>query len=320
MASQHKPPVRAILIIAIVVSVATALAIYFYRSRQPQEIVLSGTVEAHSATVGSLVGGRVHRVLVQEGDAVVAGQPLVTLETENTERLMREQQAQIRVAGAQLQNALSGSRPEEIARAEAVYENADRERQRMGRLLAEGIVSREAFDRAATQARTTSKELQLLRKGSRVEEIAAARAQLDREQQRLAVLDEQKSEAVIAAPAPGNIQSVSVRPGDLVGPNQGVAEIIEPGRLWVRVFVPETLLGVVKAGAQVYVTVDSFPGRRFSGRIAQINTQGEYTPRNIQTRSQRADQVFGVKVFIDPTPVIKPGMAAEVDLGVKGRA
>jgi HlyD family secretion protein len=73
-------------------------------------------------------------------------------------------------------------------------------------------------------------------------------------------------------------------------------------------------VGLVTLGMPAAVTVDSHPGRRFAGRVTQIDTRGEYTPRNVQTRAQRADQVFGFKVTLDPDPVLKPGMAADIDL------
>ena len=60
--------------------------------------------------------------------------------------------------------------------------------------------------------------------------------------------------------------------------------------------------------------VDTFPDREFPGHIVEIRTQAEYTPRNVQTLDQRMDQVFGVKVAIEPVPELKPGMAATVRL------
>ena len=68
----------------------------------------------------------------------------------------------------------------------------------------------------------------------------------------------------------------------------------------------------------VKVSVDMVPKKWLPAHVASINPQGEYTPRNIQTPSQRAEQVYGVKVFVDPSPALKAGMAAQVDLGVKG--
>jgi multidrug resistance efflux pump len=113
---------------------------------------------------------------------------------------------------------------------------------------------------------------------------------------------------------------MGLRPGDLVSPNQSVAEILESDQLWVRVYVPETELGLVHVDMPVRVRVDTFPNLWFHGRVAAISSQGEYTPRNVQTRAQRAEQVFGVKVLADRDPKLKAGMAADVDFGVKGRA
>jgi HlyD family secretion protein len=88
--------------------------------------------------------------------------------------------------------------------------------------------------------------------------------------------------------------------------------MLEPSQLWVRVYVPEPQLGRVRVGQSAALTVDTFPGREFPGRVVEIRTQAEYTPRNVQTLDQRMDQVFGAKVAIDPTPDLKPGMAAVV--------
>ena len=112
------------------------------------------------------------------------------------------------------------------------------------------------------------------------------------------------------APVAGRIEAFDLRPGDLVAPNQPVATLLEPNELWVRVYVPETRLGEVAVGQRVQIRVDSFPGRDFPGRVVEIRHRAEYLPRNVQTLEQRADQVFGVKLAIDPAPELKPGMAA----------
>jgi HlyD family secretion protein len=76
----------------------------------------------------------------------------------------------------------------------------------------------------------------------------------------------------------------------------------------------------VHSGMPVKVRVDTYPEQAFHGRVSTVASEGEYTPRNVQTRAQRAEQVYGVKVLVDPDPRLKAGMAAEVDLGVKGNA
>ena len=312
--------VKKIVIVLVVLAAATAALLYVRKQRQPKPLVLSGTVEARTVEVGSLVGGRVVRVHVDEGSTVVPGQVLVTLETEPLDRQIAEQQAAIATARAELAKAVAGPRDEEIRSAAAVAENEARNARHYASLFRAGIVSKQMANDAATKAKTAAEELRMLREGTRREDIEAARAQVEQQERRLATLQEQLDEAVVRSTVAGTVQSFDLRPGDLVAPNQRVAEILEPRELWVRVYVPETLLALVKPNMPVKVRVDTFPNKWYPARIATISTEGEYTPRNVQTRAQRAEQVFGVKVVIDPSPELKPGMAAEVDLGVKGRA
>jgi multidrug resistance efflux pump len=263
------------------------------------------------------VGGRVTKVHVDEGDPVRAGQEVVTLETDTLDRQIAEQQAAIAAARADVAKALAGPRAEEIRQAAAIAENDAREERRQAALFRAGIVARDLYEDAATKAKTSSEQLRLLRAGTRPEDVSAARARLAQQEARLSSLQKQRAETVVRSPVGGVIQSIALRPGDLVAPNQPVAEILESTQQWVRIYVPETLLGHVRVGMPVRLRVDTFPGLRFPGRIASVASKGEYTPRNVQTRAQRAEQVFGVKVLVDPDPRLKAGMAAEVDLGVK---
>ena len=309
------------IVVALLVLAAAAAALWFWRKqKEPKPLVLAGTVEARSVNVGSLVGGRVVRVHVDEGHTVVPGQVLVTLETETLDRQLAEQQAAIAAARAALTNIAAGARDEEIRRAEAIAENDARNARHQASLFRQGVVAKQLADDAATKAKTSAEELRLLREGTRPEEIEAARAQVAQQERRLATLQKQRDETVVRSTVAGTVQSFGLRPGDIVAPNQTVAEILEPRELWVRVYVPETLLGLVRTNMPVKVRVDTFPQVWFNGRVASIASEGEYTPRNVQTRAQRAEQVFGVKVVLDSDPRLKPGMAAEVDLGVKGNA
>jgi len=312
--------VKKILPILLVILAATAGAIYMIRARQPRELVLSGSLEARTVNIGSLVGGRISRVMVDEGTAVVTGQLLATIETETIDRQVDEQKAAIETARAQLTKGLAGSRPEEIAKAAAIAQNDDRDRRRMATLYREGIVSRELFEDAQTKARASAEDLRIVREGTRREDIATQRAQVEQQQRHLDSLLKQRAETEVKSSVTGVVQSFGLRPGDLVAPNQTIAEILEADQLWVRVYLPETLLGLVKVGQPVNVSVDTFPGQPFPARISTISSEGEYTPRNVQTRAQRAEQVFGVKVVLDRNQKLKAGMAAEVDLGVKGKA
>ncbi len=283
-------------------------------TRRAKPLVLSGTIEARDADVGSLVGGRVAAVRVDEGSSVRKDQPLVEFESNFLDEQIRSQQGRLDAARADLEKALRGPRQEDIARAKADAQNTEAERRRQEALLKDGVVGQQTYDAAATAARIALETLEEKQRGNRPEDIASARAAVVREQGQLDYLERQRQDLVVRAPADGVIQTIDLRPGDLVAAGQPVTTILEPDQIWVRVYVPETRLGLVHLGQRAFIRVDTFPKREYTGKVVEIRPKGEYTPRNVQTLDQRMDQVFGVKVAIDPSPDLKPGMAATVRL------
>lgn len=303
------------IVVPIVLILLAAAGLWAFKLRQRDDgLRLSGSIEARDVQVGSLVGGRVTAVHVDEGSSVSPGQPIVTLESDLLDLQVREQESRVEQARARLALALEGPRTEQVARARVDYENVEKERRRLEALMKEGIVPRQTYDDAAAAARTKLEALRELERGSRPQEIEAARAALAEAERHLDYLRRQRQETVVKAPAAGLIQSFDLRPGDLVAPNAPVATLLEPDQLWVRVFVPETKLGLVRVGQRADLTVDSFPRRTFPGKVVEISPRAQYTPRNVQTLDQRSEQVFGVKVEVDPAPELKPGMAAIVRL------
>jgi multidrug resistance efflux pump len=296
----------------VLLALAGAAGWWIWKDRAPKDLVLSGTIEARDAQVGSLVGGRVQAVHVDEGASVKKGDLIVTLEPDLVDRQIREQQARVENARANLTKAINGPRREETERARADAQNAERERQRQEALFREGLASQQQRDNAATTATTARQSYEELARGNRPEDIASARAAVLEQEGQLDYLRRQREELVVRAPADGVVQTIDLRPGDLVAANQGIVTILEPSEIWVRVYVPEPQLGLVRLNERVPVSVDTFPGRAFPGKVVEIRQQSEYTPRNVQTLEQRGDQVFGVKVAIDPAAELKPGMAATV--------
>ncbi len=304
---------RGVLVPAAVALVAAGTAAWFFwKGRPAGDLVLSGTIEARDVDVGSLVGGRVETVHVDEGASVRAGQPIVTLEPDLLDRQIREQEARVGNARAALAKALNGPRREETERARVEWRNAEKERVRQEALLREGLAPQQQYDNAAAAARVAKQSYDELARGNRPEDIASARAGLAEQEGQLGYLQRQREELVVRAPADGIVATMDMRPGDLVAANQPVATLLEPGEIWVRVYVPEPQLGLVRVREPVSISVDTFPHRTFPGTVVEIRQRAEYTPRNVQTLEQRGDQVFGVKVAIGAAPELKPGMAALV--------
>ncbi len=368
--------------ILILIAIAAAAGIGAYRAaanRTNPPLVFSGTVETREIQVGSKVGGRVGRVLAEEGRMAKAGETLVTFEVEELAAQKRQVEAEIAQAKALLDKMTNGYRPQEVTQAEdaeknqaAVLEalrngprpqelaqaqadldaakadlaNLELNYQRTKKLFDNGDVARQVFDDSqlrmeAARARVASlrQRLALLEAGTRAEDIRAAEARhaqakanaemmrsgmrkedirdaearLKQAQARLDLLDVQLAEGEVKSPTDARIEVVTVRPGDLVQAGKPVARLLELDQVWVRVYIPEPEMGRVKVGQKVSVTVDSFPNRTFEGTVEQVSAQAEFTPRNVQSRSERDHQVFGVKIRVDNRDgIFKAGMAAEV--------
>lgn len=199
------------------------------------------------------------------------------------------------------------------ARRDSTAEKAESARQYLA-MLEEGTRA-EDLKAAEERYRQARAEADMLRRGYRKEDIAAARQVLLQAQGALQEIDVRLREAEIDSPTGALVQTVSVRPGDLVPANRIVMTLLEASQLWVKVYVPETELGHVTVGQKAVVHVDSFSDRSFTGSVEQISSQAEFLPRNVQARSDREHQVFGVKVRVDnPEAVLKSGMTAMVQL------
>ena len=156
-------------------------------------------------------------------------------------------------------------------------------------------------ERAASVARAQEKSVEAAKM-----RVVQARAQL-------ADIDAQLAEMQVKVPTDSVLEVLSVKVGDVLAPNREVATLLLPQNLWVRVFVPEPWLGLIKVGEQVRVRVDSFPGQDFDGTVEQVNRQAEFTPRNVQTVEDRIKQVFGVKIRLaNKEDKLRAGMSADV--------
>jgi multidrug resistance efflux pump len=177
-----------------------------------------------------------------------------------------------------------------------------------------GAREEEKRQAAADFARAWS-NFDLLAAGNRYEDITAADGRAAEAQGRLDELEANYAERFVKAPGKVRVEVVAVRKGDIVAPNQPVLRVLSTADRWVKIYVPETLLGRVRVGQQVELTVDSNPDKRFQGKVIQVAAISEFTPRNVQSVEERKHQVFGVKVEVeDSQGVFKSGMAAEVIL------
>ncbi|MGQ9766604.1 MAG: HlyD family secretion protein [Anaerolineae bacterium] len=156
-------------------------------------------------------------------------------------------------------------------------------------------------------------EVAVLEAGATPEQIAAAEAVVAQAQAAVATLAARKAQARIVAPQAGTVTAVVLRQGEVAAPAAAIARVADLSAVTLTVYVPEPRLGEVTLGQSVAIAVDSFPGRTFPGTVTYIAGRAEFTPKNIQTREERATTVFAVKISAaNPDAVLKPGMPADV--------
>src|SRR5216117_13670 len=252
---------------------------------------VSGTIEVDEAHVGPRAGGRVEKILAWEGDRLHEGQVIVQLDAS-------ELRARRDLAAAQIDTAVHDADAQE-AQLQFLRDEARRQQD----LLKRRVVSSSDAERADSSAKTQEKN------------VAAGKMRVAQARAQLADTEAQLKEMQVIAPADSILEVLSVKVGDILVPpfNQEVATLLLPQHLWVRVYVPEPWLGLIKIGDHVRVRVDSFPGKDFPGEIEQINRQAEFTPRNIQTVEDWIKQVFGVKIRLpNNDDRLRAGMSADV--------
>jgi HlyD family secretion protein len=225
---------------------------------------------------------------------------------------VREQEARVAQAKAALDRTVTGPRRESIERARIEWDRTERERRRQESLRDQHLTSDEAYEAAAALSESARQTYEELKAGSRSEDEREAIAVMAAAEERLSYLQRQRDELVVRSPADGVVQTLDLRPGDIVSANQPVATLLCRGDLWVHVYVPETRLGAFRVGQLAKLSIDTYPERLFDARVISIRDRAEYTPRNVQTAEQREDHVFAVKLAVESTPELKPGMTATV--------
>jgi len=296
-------------------------------------LVANGTIEATEVEVSSKLPGRIAQLLVREGDAVQANQIIARLDMAEIEAEVAQHRAALARTEAQLKELLAGSRVEEIEEAHANLRQAEDNLKlakddwdRFDNLFKEGAISAQERDRAknkvevaVSQVKAARERYQMIRIGPRPEVIEAARHERDRAKAALGAAQVRLRDGTILAPLAGIVLTKRAEQGEIINPGFPIVVLIDPDDLWLRVYIPESEIGLVKIGQKGTITVDSFPNRRFEGKVIEISSKAEFTPRTVQTKKERVNLVFGVKISLDNRErLLKPGMPADAQIIVGG--
>ena len=289
-------------------------------------IQATGTIEGTDVDLGAKNSGTIQILTVDEGDTVKQGQVVAVL-SRNDLVAQRDQDAlAVTTAQAQLDDLVSGARAQEIAEgqasvniAQANYNKAVDDLARNQQLYQSGAISKEVLDQYQTavevdkgQLDSAQAALSLLQAGNRPNAIAAARDEVKQSQAVLQSAQAVLNDLNVVSPINGTVLTKNYEQGEFVQMGAPIVTVVNLDDLWIRVYIPTDQLPGIKVGQQAHFTVSGMP-QVFTGTVEEINSQGEFTLKTIQTEEERANVVFGVKIRIDNQGgVLKPGMPADV--------
>lgn len=289
-------------------------------------IFISGNIEATEVDLAFRIAGQIIRFPVEEGDRIKAGQVIAELDTDTLLALKGAAQAEIAALHAVLDQLEEGTRKEEIEVARAVLKaaesrlaNARAEFDRYEPLFRGGAISKSVFDAkdmalkvAVAEVNRAAERLRELETGPRVQQIRAAKARLERATWELKKIQLDLEHSVLTTPIDGVVLTKSNEKGEVVLPGATVATVAGIDTVWLKGYVAENRLGLVKLGQPAEVTTDTFPGKAYRGEVTFVSSRAEFTPKNVQTLAERIKQVYRVKVTIpNPAQELKIGMPAE---------
>lgn len=320
--------------VIIVLAAAIGAGVYLYprltkKSGPTNEIVLSGNIEAHESLVGFKVAGRITELPIEEGQAVEAGALLAKLENSDYLQRVRVDEANVQVRQSDLALKLAGTRQQEINAAEQNVLNAqaDLEQKKVDFARADSLYKEDALsaqdrDLAETALKRADATLQAAKQkhdeaveGSRKEDIAIARANLNAANANLGMSRVNLGYTILRAPTSGIITVRQAELGEIVVPGTPVVTLADLDHIWLRAYIAETDLGRIHYGQDAVITTDTYPGKQYHGRISFIASDAEFTPKSVQTYKERVTLVYRIKIDIDnPNHELKPGMPADAHI------
>lgn len=323
------------LIPVIVILAAVAGGWYWWSQRSSAEdgdLTLYGNVDIRQVALAFEGTGRISELQLEEGDQVEKGQVVGLLDTRSLQLQADAQQATVEAQRQALLKLQNGSRPEEIAQAQAQLDSAEatdelaqQDLARIAQLRSSrsGAASQQSLEQAQAQAAATTAAvaqaraaLDLIEAGSRAEDIAGAEAQLRAAEAQLELLRHQIKQGELIAPDHAVVRSRLREPGDMVSASTPVFSLALTQPKWVRVYVSKSDLGRISPGMQAEVLADSHPDQPVAGKVGYISSVAEFTPKSVQTEELRTSLVYEVHVIVaDQADVLRLGQPVTVRLG-----
>ncbi len=271
-----KKKVKLIIALVVIFAAGALSGVYIYEKNKNKDraIKVSGNIEGDDVRLSFRVSGQITELLTDEGEVIKKGQVVARL---NTDELSKVRDNALAVLKASEYN---------FSLAKIDYERAQT-------LFEAGAISAQKRDEAKTKN-------------------DALLAQVDENRASLELATTRLGFTELIAPLDGYVLVKSALAGEVMQPGGPVFTVLDLDNIWVTAYINEKDLGKVKLNQPADIVTDTYPGKKYKGRVSFISSQAEFTPKTIQTTEERVKLVYRIKVKVDNSSLeLKPGMPAD---------
>lgn len=281
----------AALIVAIMAVIAGAYWWKQHQSQLPAGITFSnGRIEADEIDIDTKFAGRIAELLADEGDMVKAGQVVARMDTRDLQQSLEKASAQVRQAQRALDETLAN-----VDQQQALATLAGQQMERAEALLKNGWITKEIFDQRrqvldGANAATTAANAK----------VAQAEHALEAAQHDVHLYQVNIADNALVAPRDGRVQYRIANIGEVLPAGGKVFTMLDISYVYMDIYLPTQDVGRIKVGSEVRVVLDAYPNLPIPAKVSFIATQAQFTPKAVETKSERDKLMFRVRVRIDP--------------------
>jgi HlyD family secretion protein len=299
---------KIILLVAVVVVAVVGFKIWKSQQNKLPEGIASGNgrLESKLVDVAAKEPLRVKEMLVKEGDLVTPGQVVVKLDTVTLESQLAEAKAS--VAAAQEQVAAANSA---IVKQKSLVENAKIEVERTRKLVEANAASQRELDTRKTQIETTAAAL------AEVEaKMQTAKQQVEVALANVATVQSRIDDATLKSPVRGRVLYRLAEVGEVLSAGGKALTLVNLEDIYMEIFLPSEQASRLKIGAEARITVDHTPGYAVAGTVSFVSPEAQFTPKQVETKSERDKLMFRVKIQVPEELVVS--YIERIKTGVRG--
>ncbi|ENO86019.1 HlyD family secretion protein [Thauera linaloolentis] len=312
-------------IIAALLAIAAAAAWQFLGRENDDGSFVSGNgrIEATEVDVAAKAAGRVQDILVNEGDFVTADAVIAHMDMKSVEAQLAQARAEVANARSARETALAqvAQRKADVAMAEAVLvqrrselDIARKTSARSQALRADRAISEQVADDNVARVRNAEANINVAHAQIAAAQAGVKAADAQVEQADAAIeaaaavvtrLETELADGVLKAPRSGRVQYRVVQPGEVIGSGGKVVSLVDVGDVYMTFFLPEMAAGRVALGTEARIVLDAAQHYVIPANISYVASVAQFTPKTVETQSERQKMVFRVKARIDPELLAK---------------